>query len=150
MRGKPLHNLMVNRTNDSLKDLGDTCTEYKLSFNGTTNYVDLFIRCGSFALAIEVETTIRHAVDNAKKAAAVGVPLWIVVPTRRLKSTLTKKLNLLGLRPGSEPIKVLLLGAVRQAFMNYLSGRIDGRIENKQIVNRQNTPTIGSKVSYEN
>lgn len=141
---------MVNRTNDSLQDLGDTCTEYKLSFNGTTNYVDLFIRCGSFALAIEVETTVRHAANNVKKAAAVGVPLWIVVPTQRLKSTLTKKLNVLGLRPGGEPIKVLLLGEVRQAFMNYLSWRIDGRIENKQIVNRQNTPTIGSKVSYEN
>jgi hypothetical protein len=150
MRGKALHNLMVNRTNESLTDFCDIDIEHKLFFNGITNYVDLYIRYGLFELAIEVETTVRHAVDNAKKAAVIGVPLWIVVPTRRLKSTLTKKLNASGLRPGNEPIKVLLLDALRQALMKYLSRRIDGRIEDKQIVNRQNTPTIGSKFSYEN
>lgn len=72
-------------------------------------------------LAIEIETTARHAVDNARKAAMVDVPLWVIVPTRRLKSDLTRKLKDLAIRSGNQPIKILLLGQLRKELTNYLS-----------------------------
>ena len=57
------------------------------------------------------------------KATLVDVPLWVIVPTRKLKLELIRRLNSLALRPGGEPIKVLLLGQLEQSFVNYLSQR---------------------------
>ena len=75
----------------------------------------------SLTLAIEVETTCRHAADNAWKAVQVSVPLWFVVPRRRLQFEIARKLDPLGLRPGGEPIKILLSGQVEQELVRYLS-----------------------------
>jgi hypothetical protein len=148
MRGKSLHNLIAERVRAELEGLGEVHPEHKLSGNGTTTYVDLFFRRGLFVLAIEVETTIRHAIKNAGKAALVGVPLWIVVPHRRLKSAIANKTNNLGLRPSGQPIKILLLGTLRQTLTNYLSRRIDGGIKNKQMPPRQRTLSVRSKNNH--
>ena len=122
MRGKPFHNLIVSRAKTILQGFF-ICVylEYRLRRNGAVTDLDLFAQEDLFALAIEVETTCRHGIDNAKKAAAVDVPLWIIVPTQTLRAKLSRQLRLLELRPGDEPIKIFLLGQLEQEVMNYLS-----------------------------
>ena len=96
-------------------------SEYRYSQNGTVTFFDLFAIQDRFALACEIETTSRHGVDNAIKAAAVDVPLWIIVPTNRVRATLSRKLKSLQLRPGGEPIKILLMGQLQGQLQDYLS-----------------------------
>lgn len=122
MRGKTLHNLIAKKTRDEVEGFFDSVdSEYRISNQRATTYVDLFARKDSIVLAIEIETTVRHAVDNAIKAAIVGVPLWVIVPTRRLKLELNRKLKDLAIRSGNQPIKILLLGQLRKELTNYLS-----------------------------
>jgi hypothetical protein len=106
--------------------------EYLFHRNDVTTYFDVFAQRGSVALAFEVETTSRHAVDNARKASLVGIPLWFVVPRRRLKLELTRKLKPLDLRPGGEPIKILLLAQLEQELRNYLSLFIPANKQNRK------------------
>jgi len=137
MRGKPFHNLMVDDTKATLdRFFEEVGLEYRLRRNNIVTDLDVFARRGSMTLAVEVETTDRHALDNARKAAAVGVPLWIIVPTRALQRRLVRRLAPLGLRPGGRPICVLLLGQLEQALTHYLSPRINNGIRNKQIKNQ--------------
>ncbi|MHC4799410.1 MAG: hypothetical protein ACYTF1_22475, partial [Planctomycetota bacterium] len=106
--------------------------EHQISNHQTTTFVDIFVRKGKIEVAIEIETTARHAVDNAKKAAMVGVPLYVIVPTHCLKSHLTRKFDDLELHPCGKPIKILLIGELRQELTNFLSRRINSRINNKK------------------
>ena len=122
MRGQPFHNLIASRVKTILQGFF-RCVylEYRFRRNGAVTDFDVFAQENLFALAIEVETTCRHGVDNAKKAAAVNVPLWIIVPTQTLRAKLSRRLQRLGLRPGGEPIKIFLLGQLEQEVRNYLS-----------------------------
>jgi hypothetical protein len=95
--------------------------EYGITIDKVTGYFDLFGRRGNLQIAFEVETTIRHVVDNANKASAAGVLLWIIVPERRLRNDARRLLEPLSLKPGGEPIKILLLGELRQELKSYLS-----------------------------
>jgi len=134
MRGCLLHNTMVKHVeNTASKFFEFVWPEYRYIKNGVTMFVDVFAHRNSVTLAFEIETTSRHAIDNVKKAAAVGIPLWIIVPTRSLKFRLTGRLNDLELRPGGEPVKILLLGQLQQKLMNYLSLSIPAnRLKDKQ------------------
>ena len=96
-------------------------SEYPIRRHGVVDFLDLWASGPSGTLAVEIETTPRHALDNARKAAAVEVPLWIVVPTRALRRRLLQRLEPLALRPGGQPICVLLLGELQQALTNCLS-----------------------------
>ncbi len=60
----------------------------------------------------------------------LGVPMWIIVPLRRLKLEITRKFAPLGLRPGGEPIRILLLGQMEQELTNYLSLNIAANTQN--------------------
>ena len=122
MRGKTFHNLIASKVKTILQGFF-RCVylEYRFRRNGAVTDFDVFALEDLFALAIEVETTCRHGVDNTKKAAAVYVPLWIIVPTQTLKAQLSRRLQLLELRPGGEPIKIFLLGQLEQEVRNYLS-----------------------------
>jgi len=131
MRGKPFHNLMARDVQEIARRFFDfTRREYRFSKNRAVTYLDVFAQRGPIALAFEIETTSRHAVGNARKAALVGVPIWIIVPLRRLKLDITRKLAPLGLRPGGEPIKILLLGQMEQELTNYLSLNIAANTQN--------------------
>jgi len=138
MRGKPFHTLMAYQIKAILdRFFEDVRLEYRRRGNNIVTDLDLFARRGSTTLAVEIETTDRHALDNARKAAAVGVLLCIIVPTRALQRRLVRRLAPLGLRPGGRPICVLLLGQLEQALTHYLSPRINKAIQNKQIKNQQ-------------
>lgn len=133
MRGRAKHNMMVERAKVPMDDVFENVgTEYSYQRNGTVTFFDLFGWTGILCLAIEVETTLRRAVDNARKAQAVGVPLWFIVAERRLKRQLQGKLDRLNLAPGGQPIKILLLGQLPEALSDYLSRPIEKRINNKE------------------
>lgn len=117
-----MHNLKAIEVKEkAYKFFNFASCEYRFQRNGVTTYFDVFAQRDSVTLAFEVETTSRHAIDNARKASLVGVPLWFVVLRRKLKLELTRKLNLLDLRPGGEPIKILLLAQLEQELTNYIS-----------------------------
>ena len=122
MRGKSFHNTIVKEAENILREIStDVHLEYRYRRNGLVTDFDLFAEEKLFTLAIEVETTSRHGIDNAEKAAAVNVPLWIIVPTKKLKNKLSQQIRRLSLRAGGEPIKILRLGQLRQELRNYLS-----------------------------
>lgn len=128
-----MHNFMAIEVKEIAGKLFDLARrEYLFHRNKVTTYFDVFAQRGSVTLAFEVETTSRHAVDNARKASLVGVPMWIVVPRRRLKLELKRKLNPLGLRPGGEPIKILLLAQLEQELRNYLLLFIPANTQNRK------------------
>lgn len=134
MRGKPFHNLLVQQAKCQLGRFFEQVElEYPICRRGVVDFLDLFASGPSRSLAVEVETTPRHALDNVRKAAAVEVPLWIVVPTRVLRCRLLQQLQPLDLQPGGQPICVLLLGELEQALTHYLSRRIERAMNNKQI-----------------
>lgn len=126
MRGEPLHNFIARDVEKTAsKFFPFVRSEYRVGRDGVTTYFDTFAQNDSVALAFEVETTARHAVDNAIKAISVGVPIWVIVPNRRLQRQLDRKLNLPELRPGGEDIKILLLRQLEQELRDYLSRLID-------------------------
>ena len=120
MRGKPFHNLIANRAKTILQGFFSCINmEYRLRKNGAVTDFDIFVKERSFALGIEVETTQRHGIDNARRAAAVDVPLWVIAPTKKVKNEITNKLKPLQLRPGGVPIKILLLGQLQSEIETY-------------------------------
>ena len=122
MRGKPLHNLMAKRVETAASEFFEFVgLEYYYCRNGVTKFLDVFAQQGSIELAFEVETTSRHAVDNAIKVATIDIPLWIIVPTFPLRLELTRMLTDVALRPGNKPVKILLLGQLRKELANYVS-----------------------------
>ena len=98
-------------------------TEHRFQANGTTTYFDLFTENPPDKIACEIETTVRHAIDNARKAQAVGVPVWFVVPTQKVKRQIVRRLTTPGVMPGNKPIKVLLLGQLERELAHYMSRR---------------------------
>lgn len=95
-------------------------TEYCIKKAGTNYYFDLLAIKGQYKVACEVETTRRHAIDNALKASIVDIPLWFIVPTRNIKNQIADRLKKLRMKPGSEPIKILLLDQLEQELLDYL------------------------------
>ena len=139
MRGDPLHNTIGKEAGTTLEDyFTEVFPEYRCSKNGTVTFFDLFARQNRFVLACEIETTSRHGVDNAIKAAAVNIPLWIIVPTNKVKVNLLRKLKPLQLRPGGEPIKILLLGQLQGEIDDYLSLKTSSNLQTEiSATNRQ-------------
>lgn len=111
MRGAPFHNGLARQVQQVFERFGwRVWTERRIRANGVTTYVDLYAVKGGDTLACEIETTDRHALDNAQKAGVVGIPLWLVAPTRQIKRQIVRRLDAAGLTSGGQPIHVLLLG----------------------------------------
>jgi len=111
MRGAPFHNGLARQVQQMFERFGwQVWTEKRIRAHGVTTYVDLYAAKGGDALACEIESTDRHALDNAQKASMVGISLWLVVPTRQMRRRLVQKLGRAGLTCGGQPIHVLLLG----------------------------------------
>ena len=110
MRGKAFHNRIAEEAKMILSSHGwQVYTEHRYRKNGITTYLDLFAVKGDKSIACEVETTIRHAVDNALKAQSAGVVLWIIVPTRTLRRQIERKLESPDVTENRQPIKTVLL-----------------------------------------
>lgn len=108
LRGGTFHNYLAHQAATTLRRAGCRVSyEHPLFLtDGRRNDVDLLVSRNGQRWICEVETTARHAQDNAAKAQLAGLPLWIIVPTRRLRQNVRRKLDL---NSGSKvPIKILL------------------------------------------
>jgi hypothetical protein len=123
LRGKALHGFLVDEAATTFTDDGwQVRREYPIRLgNGTVNYADLFVQKGGVTLICEVETSARHALDNAVKAKAAGLPLWVVVPNQKVRTAVVRKLNRPDLAPGGELIRISLKGELRQRLVTVFS-----------------------------
>ena len=123
MRGDPFHNELAGRVRTLLEHLGwRVWLEKRLEAAGTTAYFDVFAVKAEHQIAFEVETTARHAVDNARKAHAVGVPVWFVVPNRGTKHQIVRQLDGCFV-VGGEGVAVLLLGEIESELAHRVRGQ---------------------------
>lgn len=110
MRGGEFHNKIVEETKTIFNNHGwQVYTEYRYRKHNITTYLDLLAVRGDKQIACEVETTARHAVDNAAKALSAGLDLWIIVPSRKLCRQVKQNLPSSGITTNRQSIKVLLL-----------------------------------------
>jgi hypothetical protein len=110
MRGKAFHNQIAEEAKAIFNSYGWlVLTEHRYRKNSITTYFDLFAVKGNQTIACEVETTSRHAIDNAAKAQTTSVILWIIVPTRALRHQIERKLESSNIIKNCQSIKTILL-----------------------------------------
>ena len=136
LRGDTLHNYLVLETECIFQQEGfDTYQEHPQCLpDGSLDFLDLLVRRDDFLICIEVETSARYVLANAAKAERLGLPLIVIVPTRRIKKSVQNKLEKSGIRPAGCNIYILLLSQLKQELINYFplfSPVNDGR-ENKK------------------
>ncbi len=121
LRGGRLHNHLVVEAEKIFRDAGfDTHQEHpKKLADGRLDFVDLMVWWGDFLVCVEIETSARHVLDNAGKARALGLPLVVVVPTRKVQKAVKDKLKRAGIRLKKHRIKIPLLGQLKQEVTNY-------------------------------
>ena len=120
LRGDAFHNFLVQDAVQSFRGAGfEVTTERALRLeSGETDYVDVLAERADLTVCCEVETSARYTLVNARKAAALGLPLVVVVPSRKLRSSVIRKLGRRSERPGRHGIRVLLLSELRQRLAN--------------------------------
>jgi len=120
MRGKTLHNYLAMEAERILRNEGfetsQECPE-ELS-NGRIDFIDILARKNNFAVCVEIETTPRYVLTNAAKSQELGLPLMVIVPNRKVKKAVEKRLSSVDLRPGGMDIYLLLLSQLRQGLTN--------------------------------
>ena len=121
LRGKAIHNYMVYEAESIFRQAGfNTWLEYGIHLlDGKLIFVDLMAQRGSYIFCVEIETSARHILDTAAKVDTFGLPLWVIVPNRKVKRAIIRKLEKHPYRPGGLTIYFLLLDELKQAVMNY-------------------------------
>ena len=112
LRGGSLHTYLILESERILRQAGfHTYQEHPIRLpDGRLDFIDLLATQENFSIAIEAETSARHVLRNATKAEAIELPLWIIVPSRKVHNTITNTLAPSVLRPGGQRIYILLLG----------------------------------------
>ncbi len=120
VRGGTLHNWLVDEVAAWFRRAGFTVvTEHPCRLpDGQLDFVDVYALGPAGALACEIETTPRHVRRNARKAAALGIPLLVVVPSRTVRTTVRRRLHEARCAPGGRPIQFPLVGELQQALTN--------------------------------
>jgi hypothetical protein len=122
LRGGKLHNFLVLTSERVFQDAGfltDQESPKRLP-DGKLDFIDLIVRRDRILIAIEVETSARNVVSNARKAEQLDSLLWVVVPSRKVQKAVQEKLSKQGIQPAGEPIRVLLLAQLQQEVMKCL------------------------------
>ena len=120
MRGNPFHNTIAHQAEAIFVRLNwHVSVEYYFTAEEITGFFDLLATKEQYRLACEIETTPRHAVDNAIKAQKAHTPLWFIVPTKKLKDQIAYRLKTLNIMSGKKPIKILLLRQLEQELACY-------------------------------
>jgi hypothetical protein len=120
LRGGGLHNHLVLESERIFRDAGfETRQEHpeKLG-DGRIDFVDLMVWRGEFRACVEIETSSRHVLDNASKARVLGLPLVVVVPSRKVHKAVKDKFKRAGINPKKHRIWILLLGQLEHGFVN--------------------------------
>ena len=143
MRGQFLHNYEAEWIRTKLIPYPvQVWLECPVRRRGITAYFDLLLQIQAVLLAIEIETSARHIDDTAIKAAIIDIPLWVVVPTRRIRKQVERKLAHLDVAPGGESIKLLLLGQVEKELAIYLSLFITANSDSGKLINKSKTDAV--------
>lgn len=118
MRGRLLHNHMAQRCADVAERVGCRAElESPLHLpDGRVDYVDVLISRDRYRVACEIETSARYVAVNAAKASTLGLPLLIVVPNRRVRDAVKRRVGGALRSAQGPPVSVLLLGQFEQAL----------------------------------
>jgi hypothetical protein len=116
LRGGALHNYLVAQAGEVFRQTGfQVAVEQAFTIeDGTLDFIDLVARRGNCVICVEIETSARYVLVNATKANALGLPLWIIVPDRKVYAAVTKKLATASYRPAGQEIYILLLSELYQ------------------------------------
>lgn len=98
---------------------------------GGYDFVDLWVVGPRGRLICEVETTPRHVLDNVAQARSLGLPLWIVLPDRRLQRSVHLKVRRRFGATSPQRIRFLLLGQLAQALSDRFSPFSHGELRQK-------------------
>lgn len=140
LRGESLHNYLVLESEGILQGAGfETHQEHPQKLpDGGLDFVDLLAKKAGLIVCIEVETSARHVLTNAAKAEQLGLPLIVIVPTRKIQKSVQNKLSSSTIKPAGCDIYILLLSQLRQELTNcfpLFSSANEGR-ENKKTNNK--------------
>ena len=120
MRGGKFHNKIVEEAKTIFSNHDwQTYTEHRYHRNGITTYLDLLAIKEDHRIGCEVETTIRHVIDNTIKARSVGILLWIIVPSRKLYHQVKRKLSSLGIAINRNSVRILLLSQLESELKHF-------------------------------
>ncbi len=123
LRGGELHNYLVDQAESICIDAGfSTSQEHPEPLpGGGLDFVDLLAKRGELVICVEVETTARNVVSNAHKARRLGLPLVVLVPSKKVQRAAIKALARSGICFEKKRICFSLLGQLQQALTNCLS-----------------------------
>ncbi len=121
LRGGAFHNHMVREAESVFRRNGfATWLEHGIRLpDGRLDFVDLLVQLGNCILCVEIETTSRNILQTATKTDSLGLPLWIIVPNRKIRDSINRKLEQVPVRPGGLKIYVLLLNQLNQTLTKY-------------------------------
>ena len=141
LRGGAFHNHMVHEAESIFRKIGfATWLEHGIRLpDGRLDFVDLLVQRGNCILCVEIETTSRNILQTATKADSLGLPLWIIVPNRKIRDSVNRKLERVPVRPGGLKIYVLLLNQLNQTLTNYFSKNspVNSTRENRKTKKRE-------------
>ncbi len=124
VRGGAFHNKIVEDVRAAFLSYGwEVETESCCQRDGVTTFFDIYAENSPDRIGCEIETTARHAIDNARKAETVGIYVWFVVPTRKLQRRIVRRFTKFGLISNNKSIKVLLLGDLERELAHHQSRR---------------------------
>lgn len=120
IRGDTGHNFVAASVRDAFSHSGfDVALECPIRLaDGCRDFVDVLAWRPGCTIACEVETTPRHAAENARKAVEAGLPLWIVTPNRKVREAVARSLKRASFSLSGSRIRILTLGQLPQALVD--------------------------------
>jgi len=141
LRGGKLHEYLVFEAETIFRKAGfKTRQEYPRRLpDGRLDFVDLMAERGNFVICIEIETTTRYVITNAKKAEELTLPLIVVVPNKQVQKAVQNKLRKSKIKPGECRIYILLLSQLEKHVTNCfpLFSPANKERKNKKINNQK-------------
>ena len=121
LRGGALHNHLVFETENIFRRAGfNTQQEHPQRLpDGRLDFIDLLVQRGNCVICIEIETSARYVLTNAAKADQIGLPLIVIVPNRKVKMAVQKKLAQSQITACGLRIYVLFLHQIEKGLTNY-------------------------------
>ncbi len=122
--GKPLHRREVE-AKATLWRLRTpyVSTEHRLVGGGTQTFVDVFVDLQGYWIAVEIELSLRHSSENARRALEVGCDeIHLLFPTARLRDSARRKLTMHLSRGKLNRIAFLLLRSYRATTYRRTNG----------------------------
>ncbi len=111
--GKPFHRRHVQGIVDQWRPLPcEVFREYRVIGEGTQSFIDVFVDLDGYRLAVELEMSTRHTVENVRRALAVGChEVQLVFATSRVSEAAHRKLKRQLPREKLDRVAFLLLSA---------------------------------------